>query len=111
MTALVRIPRDRASFARRISGLSLKNAARILGLTWEALNAIETGDCSTSPGVLLAMTAAYDCDARWLAGETPELLTPVSGPAVDIVRQVETKIADPGDRIKMLRSLACIGVL
>jgi transcriptional regulator with XRE-family HTH domain len=69
----VRVTSDRLRSTRKGAGLTLGQAARLLGLKVTTLSDVELGRVNPSDGWLQDMANLYHCSVAWLRGETAEL--------------------------------------
>ena len=63
---------DRRIRARELAGLSVGQAARVLGVPLAELRAVESGQASSPALTNERLADVYGCSIAWLAGSVPQ---------------------------------------
>jgi|ERR1700733_4285296 len=95
---------DRLKEARKLSGLSQGQVAKILGLHRPSVSEIETANRRVSAEELARLAEIYDVNVAWLLGEAPETID-VQDPRLELAARELSKLK-PDDLERLLKLLA-----
>jgi transcriptional regulator with XRE-family HTH domain len=90
--------------ARRLSGLSQGQVAKLLGLHRPAITEMEAGNRRVSADELLKLAEIYEVNVAYLIGEAPETLA-VGDPKIELAARELSKLS-PENLDRLLRALA-----